>query len=105
VLEACPGIRAAAVFGVPDDKWGQTVAAALVADGDRPADAVLAAHLAKHLARHKHPRQVRFVPQLPCNAAGKLDRAALLALADELRPLPASALEADAATIRRARAS
>ncbi|HET9025442.1 MAG TPA: AMP-binding protein, partial [Burkholderiaceae bacterium] len=36
VLEACHGIRAAAVFGVPDETWGEVVAAAFVADGAPP---------------------------------------------------------------------
>jgi O-succinylbenzoic acid--CoA ligase len=88
VLEACPGIRSAAVFGVPDPTWGQTVAAALVATGPQaPDDEALQEFLAAHLARHKRPRAVCFVPGLPQTGAGKLDRAALAALAPSLRPL------------------
>jgi len=87
VLEACPGVQAAAVFGLPDETWGQTVAAALVAGPQPPDDETLAEHLARHLARHKRPRRICFVPALPHTAAGKPDRLALAALAPALRPL------------------
>jgi O-succinylbenzoic acid--CoA ligase len=87
VLEGCRGIRAAAVFGAPDETWGQIVAAALVADGMPPSDAELSAFLDHHLARHKRPRRIAFVPQLPQTGAGKLDRAALHSLVPVLRPL------------------
>jgi O-succinylbenzoic acid--CoA ligase len=87
VLEACHGIRAAAVFGVPDETWGQIVAAAFVAEGAPPSDAELSAFLDHHLASHKRPRRIAFVSQLPQTGAGKLDRPALAALAGELRAL------------------
>jgi O-succinylbenzoic acid--CoA ligase len=87
VLEACHGIRAAAVFGVPDETWGQIVAAAFVADGTPPTDEELLAFLDHHLARHKRPRRIAFVSRLPQTGAGKLDRSGLAALASELRPL------------------
>ncbi len=87
VLEACHGIRAAAVFGVPDETWGQVVAAAFVADGAPPTDGELVAFLDHHLARHKQPRRIAFVSQLPQTGAGKLDRAALPALASQMRAL------------------
>jgi O-succinylbenzoic acid--CoA ligase len=87
VLEACRGIRAVAVFGVPDDTWGELVAAACVADGVPPTDEALLAFFDAHLARHKRPRRIAFVVQLPHTAAGKVDRAALGALIDRLRPL------------------
>ena len=88
VLEACRGIRAAAVFGVPDETWGQVVAAALVADGTPPTEDELMAFLDHHLARHKRPRLIAFMAELPHTSAGKLDRPALGALAGALRPLP-----------------
>jgi len=90
VLEACPGIHAAAVFGVADETWGQTVAAALVAGAHPPSDDTLLDHMRTRLAPHKRPRQVCFVPSLPHTAAGKPDRLALPALASALRPLRAA---------------
>jgi O-succinylbenzoic acid--CoA ligase len=88
VLEACPGVEAAGVFGVADETWGQIVAAALVASAP-PTDAALGEHLAKRLAAHKRPRRICFVSRLPVTPAGKLDRGALAALAPSLRPLAA----------------
>jgi O-succinylbenzoic acid--CoA ligase len=87
VLEACHGVRAAAVFGVPDETWGQLVATAFVADGAPPTDEQLVAFMEHHLARHKRPRLVAVVGHLPQTGAGKLDRAALPALIPQLRPL------------------
>ncbi len=88
VLESCPGVEAAGVFGVADDTWGQIVAAALVASAP-PTDEALREHLASRLAAHKRPRLICFVPRLPVTPAGKLDRAASAALAPALRPLGA----------------
>jgi O-succinylbenzoic acid--CoA ligase len=90
VLEDCPGIAAAGVFGLPDETWGQVVCAALVADGAAPASVAIADFLAPRLARHKQPRRLCFVPALPQTAGGKLDRAALPALVAMLRPLGAA---------------
>ena len=62
-----------AVFGVPDDRLGEEVAAAVVLGPGADLDeAVLAAHLTGRLARFKHPRHVWFLDQpLPRNANGK----------------------------------
>ncbi len=91
-LAAGPGVASACVFGVPDERWGQLVAAALVAAAGAASDdaalAALAAHLAARLAVHKRPRLVAFVNALPTHASGKLDRGAAARLfTDRLRPL------------------
>ncbi len=87
-LESCPGIAAAAVFGIRDEVWGETVAAALVPDPARPPDdAMLAAWIETRLASHKRPRLFGYVRELPQTPAGKLDREALAALAAGMRPL------------------
>jgi acyl-CoA synthetase (AMP-forming)/AMP-acid ligase II len=87
VLEGCAGVAAAGVFGVPDETWGETVAVALVADAIAPTEQALGDHVGEHLASYKRPRNFCFVPALPQTSAGKLDRAALAALAGSLRPL------------------
>lgn len=87
VLEACPGVRAAGVFGLADETWGQVVAAALVTGPQPLDDNVLMDHLAARLAPHKRPRRIGLVASLPMTPAGKLDRAALAALHPSLRPL------------------
>jgi O-succinylbenzoic acid--CoA ligase len=86
-LEAMPGIRAAGVFGITSDEWGQEVAAALVASVAPPRDLDLAGHLMARLAPHKRPRHVCYVRELPHTTGGKLDRGALAACASSLRPL------------------
>ena len=87
VLDECPGVLASAVFGLPDETWGQTVAAALVAGPQPPGDAELLAHVKARLATHQRPRCICFVDSLPINPAGKLDRLALPRLVAQLRPL------------------
>jgi len=86
-LEAHPGIAAAGVFGVPDERWGQTVAAALVAESEPPPDADLFEYTRRRLAPHKRPRHICYLPRLPHAPSGKLDRRALPDLARSLRPL------------------
>jgi O-succinylbenzoic acid--CoA ligase len=87
-LEAFPGIAAAGVFGMPDEVWGHTVAAALVAEQYPPSDAELIEYLYRRLAPHKRPRHVCYVDRLPLAPTGKLDRRALPGVAQGLRPLP-----------------
>jgi O-succinylbenzoic acid--CoA ligase len=90
VLQDCPGIRAAAVFGVDDATWGQVVAAALVVGEPLTSDEQLSAFLRSRLAPHKRPRRICEVNSLPHNAAGKLDRLSLQALVPALRSLPST---------------
>jgi O-succinylbenzoic acid--CoA ligase len=87
VLEACPGVREAAVFGVDDETWGQRIAAALVTE-ENATVAALGAHIESRLAPHKRPRAVCYVAALPHTAGGKLDRAALASLVSTLQPFP-----------------
>jgi O-succinylbenzoic acid--CoA ligase len=86
-LEDFPGIAAAGVFGVPDEVWGHTVAAALVAEASPPPDAALFEYVRSQLAPHKRPRHVCYLPRLPLASSGKLDRRALAENPPLLRPL------------------
>jgi fatty-acyl-CoA synthase len=65
-----------AVIGVPDETFGQVLAAFVVASGDLTSDDVRA-YVRDNLARHKVPRHVIFVDALPRNAAGKVVRRSL----------------------------
>ena len=66
-------VAEAAVFGLPDERLGEEVAAAVVLVAGAQLDqAGLIAHLDGRLARFKHPRHVWFLDEaLPRNANGK----------------------------------
>jgi acyl-CoA synthetase (AMP-forming)/AMP-acid ligase II len=66
-----------AVFGLPDDRWGEVVAAAVVLRAPGPSAADLVAFTEGRLAGYKRPRTIRFVDELPRNAAGKVLRRVL----------------------------
>lgn len=83
VLEAHQGVAACSVIAHPDPHWGQIVLACIVA-GDSGCDAQeLDAHCrAAALARYKRPRAYLFLDALPRNAAGKVLRRELRAIAE-----------------------
>ncbi|WP_035855355.1 acyl-CoA synthetase [Cryptosporangium arvum] len=66
-----PGVLEAAVIGVPDEKWGEVGLAFVVTSGDATPDALRDA-LRQRLAGFKVPREIRFVPELPKTATGKI---------------------------------
>lgn len=65
----------AAVYGVPDDYWGEAVFASVVLREGRSVSAdELLAFCEPRLARYKLPKGIEFVERLPRNAAGKVLR-------------------------------
>ncbi|WP_374612202.1 class I adenylate-forming enzyme family protein [Sphingorhabdus sp.] len=71
-----PAVAECSVFGVPDDRLGEEVAAAVFLKAGETLDAdALRKEMAKHIAKHKLPRFVWFVDEpLPRNASGKFLR-------------------------------
>ncbi len=81
VLAGAPGVAECAVVGIPDERLGERVVAAVVAEpGGTPDPEALRALVAQHVHRHAAPRQVIVVDALPQRGPGKIDRCALRAL-------------------------
>ena len=78
VLSDCPAVAEAAVVGVPDAQWGETVVAVIVRKPGAALDeAAVRALFEGRLARFKHPRRVVFAETLPKSALGKVQKAEL----------------------------
>jgi long-chain acyl-CoA synthetase len=80
VIQGLDAVEHVAVFGLPHERWGETVAAAVVRrPGMSLTQEEIARYCAHQLAGYKKPTQVFFVESLPTNASQKLDRNALRA--------------------------
>jgi fatty-acyl-CoA synthase len=77
-LAAHPAVSECAAFGLPDERWGELVAVAVVLRaGASSNEAELLAYLAERLARFKLPRRWLWAEQLPKTALGKVQRKVL----------------------------
>jgi fatty-acyl-CoA synthase len=73
VLYTHPDILEAAVVGMPDAKWGESVKAFVVLKEDRKLTEVeIIEHCRKNLAGYKKPKFIDFMDALPKNATGKI---------------------------------
>jgi len=73
VLYSHPGVDEAAVIGIPDEEWGQRVAAVIV---PRPGLTLQTEEITEfcrqRLASFKKPEVIRFADALPKNPMGKI---------------------------------
>ncbi|HKK85655.1 MAG TPA: AMP-binding protein, partial [Roseovarius sp.] len=81
LLYTHPGIQEAAVLGLPDEKWGQVVAAyVVVTDAGLTAEDLDAfCKQSDDLAPYKRPKRYVFMDELPTNPSGKVLKRELLA--------------------------
>ena len=72
VLAAHPSILEVVVVGLPDEKWGETVAAFIVVRGSEPLDeASILAFARDRLAAYKSPKTIHCIDAIPKSPVGK----------------------------------
>ncbi len=73
ILEANPEVQEAAVYGRPDEKWGEAVAAAcILKPGAELTGEELVSRTREVIAHYKAPKYVYFVDEFPRTGAGKV---------------------------------
>ncbi len=73
VIASHPAVQEAAAVGVDDEQFGQRLRAYVVLrSGEKVSKDDLRAHVKRNLARHKVPRDVEFVDELPRTSTGKV---------------------------------
>ncbi len=83
-LKLHPSVADAAVVGVPDEKWGESITALVEPHAGASIDeSALVAHVKQHLAGYKAPKRVLDVSTVGRAANGKLDYKGLKAQAVE----------------------
>ncbi len=71
-LDASPDIYEVAVFGIPNEEWGESVHAAVVPAREGVTEQDVMSFAREHLAGYKVPRSVSFVDELPKTGSGKV---------------------------------
>jgi fatty-acyl-CoA synthase len=76
VLVTHPDVAQVAVVGLPDEKWGEVIAA-FILSGTAPDVADLRAHCRAHLSAQKTPSVWVQVPEFPLTGSGKVQKFAI----------------------------
>ncbi len=88
ILYQYPGVKEAAVIGVPDLRKGEKPIAFVSLDsGDTSLAPALRAFVRERLADYKVPTRITILPALPRNATGKILKTALRELAASQQPV------------------
>ncbi len=73
-----PAVHECAVFGLPDDKWGETVQAAVqLRPGQQASEAELIAFVRERLGPVQTPKRIHFHDSLPRSPVGKVLKSAV----------------------------
>ena len=73
MINRMEGVRESAVVGIPDEKWGEKVVAAVVPKGGFTlVPQEIFSFCKEHLHSWKCPKEVRFLEALPRNTMGKV---------------------------------
>jgi fatty-acyl-CoA synthase len=75
LLFAHPAVEQAAVVGIPDEQWGEVVAAFVqLASGQQTTADELRSYCRDHLAPYKTPARFEFVDAFPTTPSGKIQK-------------------------------
>lgn len=75
VIAELPDVESVAVFGLPHERWTESVTAAIVRrQGSQLDDRAVIDHCRTQLASYKKPTRVMFVDALPLNPSRKVDK-------------------------------
>ncbi|HET8728005.1 MAG TPA: malonyl-CoA synthase, partial [Alphaproteobacteria bacterium] len=79
LIDEVDGVEESAVIGLPHPDFGEAVAAVVKRRPGAPpvTEGLIEAHLRDRLARFKQPKRIIFVDEIPRNAMGKVQKAAL----------------------------
>jgi fatty-acyl-CoA synthase/long-chain acyl-CoA synthetase len=78
VISQHPKVKQVAVIAVPDDRWGESVTAVVVPDGE-VAEKEIKEFCRGKLAKYAQPKTVVFQQNIPLTALGKIDKKAIKA--------------------------
>ena len=74
LLDAVPGVAESAVVGVPHPDFGEAVVAVVQVNDPALDEAGILTRIGDSIARFKQPKRILFVPALPRNAMGKIQK-------------------------------
>ncbi|WP_088012038.1 long-chain-fatty-acid--CoA ligase [Gottfriedia acidiceleris] len=77
VLYQHPRVVEAAVIGIPDDQYGESIKAFIVCNDVNVSVEEINEFAKERLAKYKHPREIEILTELPKNSTGKILRRAL----------------------------
>lgn len=73
IMELTDDVAEAAVYGVPDEVWGERIKASVVLlPGSALTPEKLRAYCVANMPRYKVPKEIEFLPELPKNPTGKV---------------------------------